>query len=53
MTVYVIIFMLSTLSSREEVDIMQQLFDFFISVMTGVVLYYIRKWLDRKDKKDS
>jgi len=32
---------------------MQEILDFFISVMAGIVLYYIRRWLDRSEKKDS
>ena len=32
---------------------MEYLLRFLVAVMASVVGYYIRKWLDRNDKKDS
>ncbi len=41
---------LPILHSRKGVLILQSVFDFILSVMAGVVAYYICKWLDRDDK---
>ncbi len=40
------IFLLSTLSSRKEVYIMEPISSFVISVLASVAGYYICKWLD-------
>lgn len=42
-----IINMLLTLSSRKEVRPVQYITAFLISVVAGIVCYYICKWLDR------
>ena len=39
--------LLLTLSSRKEVRPVQYITTFLISVMAGIVCYYICKWLDR------
>lgn len=46
---YDMIITLSTLSSRKEVYtlIYEYILAFFISVLAGIVSYYICKWLDR------
>jgi len=39
--------MLSTLSGRREVDAVEYVLAFLVSIGAGVVSYYICKWLDR------
>lgn len=39
----------ATLSSRKEVYLLEYLIAFIISVVAGVVSYYICKWLDGDD----
>ena len=43
--------MLSILSSRKEVFLLDYITNFIISVMAGIITYFIGKWLDRN--KDS
>ncbi len=38
-----------TPSSRREVMAMELLFTFFVSILAGVISYYICKWLDGDD----
>lgn len=45
---YDIIKKLSTLSSRKEVDLLEYISSFILSIAAGVICYYIGKWLDRK-----
>lgn len=42
--------LLSTLSSRKEVSLMEYILAFLISVLASIAGYYICKWLD-KDKR--
>lgn len=39
----------ATLSSGKEVGSLEYVIAFFISVVAGVVSYYLCKWLDRDD----
>lgn len=36
--------------NRKEVDIVDIVTSFFVSVMAGIVCYYICRWLDRHSK---
>ena len=42
--------LLSTLSSRKEVSLMEYILAFLISVLASIVGYYICKWLDRNTR---
>ena len=44
--------MLSGTSNREEVIFMKQLLDFVLSVMAGLIVHLISKWIDR-DNPDN
>ena len=44
---------IATCRQREEVIVVSYLFEVFLNVMANVLAYFICKWLDDEDKRQS